>query len=119
MQQEQDYMMRVIHQLIEVLLGDILRGKESISEEQNQRYNELKKMVDSYQVNQAENELFSQIQTNNPEDMALALMFYQYVNEKDDAFLEKSNYTREEIEQGIQDVAKKYGQENITELFFR
>ncbi len=123
---EQDYIMKMIHQLIEVLLGDIFKGKEKVleeninkSEKQTEKYNELKYLVDNYNVNQAENLLFKNIDINNIEDFKLALLFYQYVNGKDNEFLQKSNYTREEIEQGIKDISKKYGYENIVDLFLK
>ncbi len=123
---EQDYIMKMIHQLIEVLLGDIFKEKERVleeninkSEEQTKKYNKLKHLVDNYNVNQAENFLFENIDINNIEDFKLALLFYEYVNNKDNEFLEKSNYTREEIGQGIKDISKKYGYENIVNLFLR
>lgn len=119
MQQEQDYLMKIIHQLIEILLGDILRGKEKVSEAQTQRYIELKMMVDNYEINEAENLIFDHLDTENIKDFELALKFYQYINEKDDEFLEKARYTREEIEQGIRDISKKYGYENMVDLFLR
>lgn len=123
---EQDYIMKMIHQLIEVLLGDILKGKEKVleeninkSEEQAEQYKKLKDLVNKYNINEAENLLFEKINLTNIEDFKLALLFYQYVNEKDNEFLEKSNYSREEIEQGIKDISKKYGYENIVDLFLK
>ena len=117
---EQDYIMKMIHQLIEVLLGDIFKGKEKVleeninkSEEQAEEYKKLKDLVNKYNINEAENLLFEKINLTNIEDFKLALLFYQYVNEKDNKFLEKSNYSREEIEQGIKDISQKYGYENI------
>ena len=121
---EQDYVMRMIHQLIEVLLGDIFKGKEKVleeninkSQEQTEKYDKMKMLVDNYEINQAENLLFDNIDIDNIEDLKLALLFYQYVNDKDNEFLKKSNYSGEEIEQGIKDIAKKYGYENIVDLF--
>ncbi len=123
---EQDYIMKMIHQLIEVLLGDIFKGKEKVleeninkSEEQAEQYKKLKDLVNKYNINEAENLLFEKINLTNIEDFKLALLFYQYVNEKDNEFLEKSNYSREEIEQGIKDISKKYGYENIVDLFLK
>ena len=123
---EQDYIMKMIHQLIEVLLGDIFKGKEKVleeninkSEEQAEQYKKLKDLVNKYNINEAENMLFEKINLTNIEDFKLALLFYQYVNEKDNEFLEKSNYSREEIEQGIKDISKKYGYENIVDLFLK
>ncbi len=114
---EQDYVMKMIHQLIEVLLGDIFKGKEEALQEQIEKYDKLKMLVDNYEINQAENLLFDNINIDNIEDLKLALLFYQYVNDKDNEFLKKSNYSREEIEQGIKDISKKYGYENIVDLF--
>lgn len=123
---EQDYIMKIIHQLIEVLLGDIFNGKEKVleeninkSDEQAEQYKKLKDLVNKYNINEAENLLFEKINLTNIEDFKLALLFYQYVNEKDNEFLEKSNYSREEIEQGIKDISQKYGYENIVDLFLK
>ena len=106
-----------------ILISNLLKEKgleENInkSQEQTEKYDKLKILVDNYEINQAENLLFANIDINNIEDLKLALLFYQYVNEKDNEFLEKSNYSREEIEQGIKDISKKYGYENIVNLFF-
>ena len=121
---EQDYVMRMIHQLIEVLLGDIFKGKEKVleeninkSQEQTEKYDKMKMLVDNYEINQAENLLFDNIDIDNIEDLKLALLFYQYVNDKDNEFLKKSNYSREEINQGLNDILDKYGYENIVDLF--
>ena len=74
-------------------------------------------LVENYEINQAENILFETIDKNRLEDFEVALQFYQKINEKDDTFLAKANYTREEIRQGIQDIAKIYGKEEWTTLF--
>ena len=37
---------------------------------------------------------------------ALALAFYDYLNEKDDAFLEAAGFSREEIIKGLEDAMK-------------
>ena len=73
--------------------------------------------MENYEINQAENILFETIDKNRLEDFEVALQFYQKINEKDDTFLAKANYTREEIRQGIQDIAKIYGKEEWTTLF--
>jgi len=123
---EKDYVMRMIRQLIQMLLGEILKGKERNIEEdinelkeQSEKYNKLKELVDDYKINEAENILFDNSDINNIKDFEIALLFYQYVNEKEDSFLLKSNYTRDEIEQGITDISEKYGYENIVELFLK
>lgn len=123
---EKDYVMRMIRQLIQMLLGEIIKGKERNIEEdinelkeQSEKYNKLKELVDDYKINEAENILFDNSDINNIKDFEIALLFYQYVNEKEDSFLLKSDYTRDEIEQGITDISEKYGYENIVELFLK
>ena len=62
-------------------------------------------------INEVENELIEETEQRRPdmhpsesEKMAMlevALQIYKYINDKDDAFLERSSYSREEVEEGI------------------
>ena len=72
-------------------------------------------MIDEGEINEAENELLD-ILTRERETEGIhvqlffeALEVYEYMNEKDDAFLEKNNYCREEILEGIQGVLSMSG----------
>ena len=113
---ERDYIKKMISQLVDVLLVDIFKEKDIEKiENQNEEYNNLKHLVDAYDINQAENYLFENV--NSLEDFEVALLFYRYVNEKDNDFLEKSNYSRDEIKQGIEDISKKFGYDNIVNIF--
>ena len=54
-------------------------------------------MIDLGKINEAENILLDSIDyTNNNEVIEVAL-FYQYLSEKDNKFLENNNYTKEEV----------------------
>lgn len=44
-----------------------------------------------------------------------ALMFYGYLNEKDNEFLEAYHFSRKEVIEGIQYTAKYYGYESMTD----
>ena len=58
-------------------------------------------MIDLGQINEAENILLDSIDyTNNNEVIEVAL-FYQYLSEKDNKFLENNNYTKEEVLSGF------------------
>lgn len=46
-----------------------------------------------------------------------ALLFYTHLNKKDDEFLEKNNFGREEIMLGLKTIISDYGLENIAEAF--
>ena len=57
-------------------------------------------MIDLGKINEAENILLDSIDyTNNNEVIEVAL-FYQYLSEKDNKFLENNNYTKEEVLSG-------------------
>ena len=54
-------------------------------------------MIDLGKINEAENILLDSIDyTNNNEVIEVAL-FYQYLSEKDNKFLENNNYTKESL----------------------
>ena len=58
-------------------------------------------MIDLGKINEAENILLDSIDyTNNNEVIEVAL-FYQYLSEKDNKFLENNNYTKEEVLSGF------------------
>ena len=103
---EKDYIMRMIKEMVRVLFS-LAFGKKyvSVELEKENKYEVSGKnlknflnMIDLGQINEAENILLDSIDyTNKNEVMAVAL-FYQYLSEKDNQFLENNNYTKEEKE---------------------
>ena len=74
----------------------------------------LRRMIDSGQINQAEEKLFDLIETVAWDDRqlaALVLSFYDYLNSKDDGFLARSNFSRDEIVTGLDDAMKMMNME--------
>ena len=66
-------------------------------------------MIDLGKINEAENILLDSIDyTNNNEVIEVAL-FYQYLSEKDNKFLENNNYTKEEVLSGFKQLLMKSG----------
>ena len=66
-------------------------------------------MIDLGKINEAENILLDSIDyTNKNEVMAVAL-FYQYLSEKDNKFLENNNYTKEEVLSGFKQLLMQSG----------
>ena len=114
---EKDYIMRLIHGIAQVL-ARLLLGKQmeqegeiasALSREAAKKDETLKKMIDAGNINEAEELLFDLLETEPWEDKqkaALALSFYDHVNAKEDAFLEKANFSREEIIEGLEDAMK-------------
>ena len=74
----------------------------------------LRQLADEGKINEAEDLLFDEIEKNPKIDLLeAAIDFYGYLNEKDDSFLEKNNFSRQEIFEGLHDVQKIYGIEQI------
>ena len=121
---EKDYIMRMIKDMVRVLFS-LAFGKKyvSVELEKENKYEVSGKnlkiflnMIDLGQINEAENILLDSIDyTNKNEVMAVAL-FYQYLSEKDNQFLENNNYTKEEVLSGFKQLLMKSGYSDLLYL---
>ena len=121
---EKDYIMRMIKEMVRVLFS-LAFGKKyvSVELEKENKYEVSGKylknflnMIDLGQINEAENILLDSIDyTNKNEVMAVAL-FYQYLSEKDNQFLENNNYTKEEVLSGFKQLLMKSGYRDLLYL---
>ena len=121
---EKDYIMRMIKEMVRVLFS-LAFGKKyvSVELEKENKYEVSGKnlknflnMIDLGQINEAENILLDSIDyTNKNEVMAVAL-FYQYLSEKDNQFLENNNYTKEEVLSGFKQFLMKSGYRDLLYL---
>ena len=114
---EKDYIMRLIHGIARIL-ARMLFGREAdqecepeavMEEKVRERNDYLKRMIDSMQINAAEDKLFDLIANTAWDDRqkaALVISFYDYVNGKDDAFLSQADFSREEVIKGLEDAMK-------------
>ena len=116
---EKDYIMRMIYGITQ-MLAVILFGKKLNSEEvfialgdEFRGSNDLLlEMVDKGEINAAEDRLFDIIETSGMAKDALGLLilqFYGHVNSKDDEFLAKAEFDREEILPGLRDAMSRIG----------
>ena len=121
---EKDYIMRMIKEMVRVLFSLVLGKKYvSVELEKENKYEVSGKnlknflnMIDLGQINEAENILLDSIDyTNKNEVMAVAL-FYQYLSEKDNQFLENNNYTKEEVLSGFKQLLMKSGYSDLLYL---
>ena len=121
---EKDYIMRMIKEMVRVLFS-LAFGKKyvSVELEKENKYEVSGKnlkiflnIIDLGQINEAENILLDSIDyTNKNEVMAVAL-FYQYLSEKDNQFLENNNYTKEEVLSGFKQLLMKSGYSDLLYL---
>lgn len=121
---EQDYIMRLIKEMVRALLkllfnidtesptSELLEEKEA-----KETLDQLLDMVDDGKINQAENKLYELLSQESMMNLEIALLFYSYLNDKEDEFLKEHDYSREEIKMGVKMLASRYGLNNIAELF--
>ena len=106
---EKDYIMRMIKEMVRVLFS-LMFGKKyvSVELEKENKYEVSGKnlkdfldMIDSGEINEAENILLDSIDYTDRNEVMAAALFYQYLSEKDSEFLKNNNYTKEEVMSGF------------------
>ena len=125
---ENDYMMRIIHEMVRTLIMLIFHKDQDTEEElilldgvPQDFYQRLCHLADEGKINEAENMLYESLEENDwdkegtMEYLEVSLAFYDYLNSKSNDFLEAHNYSREEIEEGILSVTKQYGYGSLAE----
>ncbi|MCI8639750.1 MAG: hypothetical protein HFG41_11615 [Coprococcus sp.] len=114
-QDEKDYIMRIIKEMVRVLFS-LMFGKKYVSLEEEaknayevsgKKLDELLAMIDNGDINEAENLMLENIDYGSENEIAAAALFYQYLSEKEEDFLQKNNYSKEEILDGINDLMQK------------
>ena len=117
---EQDYIMRLIRNAIKFIAKVFLHVKDDdeisydlLFENENSQtdylHNELLELIQLGKINEAENLLYEKLDAGNKKHLVLALDFYNRINDFNDDFLEENNFSREEIADGLKDIAKKFG----------
>lgn len=118
---EKDYIMRMIKEMVRILFS-LIYGKKyvSVELEKENKYEVSGKnlksfldMIDSGQINEAENILLDNIDYTNNDDVMAAALFYQYLSEKDSEFLLNNNYTKEEVLSGFKQLLVQSGYNNL------
>ena len=121
---EQDYIMRLIKEMVRTLLKLLFNiDAQSPSaellenDEQRQTLESLLNMIDEGRINEAENRLYDIIENPDRGDLKTALLFYSYLNEKSDEFLEEHDFDRDEVKQGLESVISQCGVSGFTDIF--
>ncbi|MCB6202458.1 DUF6483 family protein [Extibacter muris] len=113
---EQDYIMRLVKDLVRFLM-QLLTGKPQFRYEADieqpsacgDDYTRIIAMADAGRINEAENLLYENLDRDNEDYLLMGLSFYSHVNDFDDDFLRESDYSRDEIRDGIESFIKEYG----------
>lgn len=124
---EKDYIMRMIKEMVQVLFS-LVFGKKyvSVELEDENKYevsgNTLKyffDMIDQGDINEAENLLLEDLDYTNKEEVMAAAFFYQHLSQKDDDFLRRNDYTKEEVLFGVKQLLEKSGYKDLIHLIGR
>ena len=116
MEIEQDWFMRQIHQMAQ-LLAHVVFQKDSpnyeIVDEMNQSqadllYSKIKSLVADMKICEAEDLLFGALDTSDKSHLLLAFDFYQTINMLSDEELEHANFSRAEIRTGLQEILERF-----------
>ncbi|WP_455538691.1 DUF6483 family protein [Terrisporobacter sp.] len=126
MELEKDYMLRVIKDLTKSIAHLVL-GKSEIEYDlpEDREYSkvdalyvQLIELVNLGQINEAEDLLFDEINPSDMRQFEMAMSFYLYLNDFGDDYLERNNYSREEITEGIRSICKEYGVSSLVDFLF-
>ena len=121
---EQDYVMRLIKEMVRAILKllfnidtesptvELLENKEEQETLEN-----LLDMVDAGEINEAENRLYDLTSNTDVKSLEIALLFYSYLNDKTDHFLEVNDFSRDEIKLGLENVADSFGISSIAKMY--
>ncbi|ABX43583.1 DUF6483 family protein [Lachnoclostridium phytofermentans] len=122
---EEDYIMRLINQVIRTLLKLLFNIDTEKKEELNfilneteDKYDELLNLIDKGQINEAENKLIEELNPKDNQYYKKALTFYAYLNDKDDDFLIEHDYSKKEIAEGLKYVSEIYGYGSMVNTLF-
>lgn len=121
---EQDYIVRLIKEMVRTILKLLFNmdtdtpTAELLSEtEEGELLDSLLDLVDNGKINEAENKICELTSNGDMRNLEIALLFYSYLNDKNDDFLEKNNFSREEIKDGLRELISKHGLSSLTDIF--
>lgn len=116
---QKDYLMRQIEDMVrfiaKVLFGKDLFKYEIIDEanltQTDMLYANLMALVSQRKLCEAEDLLYESIESGNADHARIALDFYDTINALSDDELESSNFSREEIKDGLKQITAILGVE--------
>jgi hypothetical protein len=123
---EQDYVMRFIKEMVRTILKllfnidtDSPTSELLEASEEKATLETLLGMVDEGKVNEAENEIYDMTENLDQNYLKVALLFYSYLNDKSDEFLEENNFSRDEVKEGLETIVSRYGLDSIASVFLQ
>lgn len=120
---EQDYIMRLIKEMVRAILKLLFNidtdspSTDLLKETEDKAMLEsLMNMIDDGRIDEAENKIYEITEERDKKNLEIAILFYSYLNDKSDAFLEEHNFSHEEVRQGLKDVLSRYEIDSFAEM---
>ena len=121
---EQDYIMRLIKEMIRAILKMLFNIDTETpttelleNDEEKATLETLLNMVDDGSINEAENKIFEIAAIGDKINLEMILLFYSYLNDKSDDFLMENNFSRKELQEDLKCILSQYGLDSMSELF--
>ena len=121
---QDDYILRQIREMVRAVMKMLFQVSAAeltpeVIEDTNARQTliDLTELADNGKIDEAENQLYEMTCDGERQNLEIGLLFYYHLNGKEDEFLEASDFSREEIMMGIQDLAERYNLSGIAEAF--
>ena len=121
---EKDYIMRIIKEMVRVLFS-LMLGKKYVAVEMERdngyevsgrKLDELLDMIDRGDINKAENLLLEKLDYSDNGSVSAAALFYQYLSEKDEDFLIEHDFSKEEVLDGMNRLLQKSGYGDVIDI---
>ncbi len=123
---EQDYVMRFIKEMVRAILKLLFNIDTELptvelleNKEEKETLKNLFDMIDDGKINEAENRLYDLTSDTDMNSLEIALLFYSYLNDKTDDFLEENDFSRDEIKLGLENVTDSFGLSSIAKMFLK
>lgn len=123
---EQDYVMRLIKEMVRAILKLLFNIDTELptvelleNKEEKETLENLFDMIDDGKINEAENRLYDLTSDTDMNSLEIALLFYSYLNDKTDDFLEENDFSRDEIKLGLENVTDSFGLSSIAKMFLK
>lgn len=121
MEYEQDWILRQIQIIVQVIARVVFHrqavryeiGDETKMSRSDLLYRKLQALLGEKKICEAEDLLFDSMDTDDKKYLELALDFYQRVNSFSDRELEAADFSRAEVQDGLDAVLKRFGYQDL------
>ena len=120
--QDKDYIMRMVHEAVRMLIRLIFgkdidnEEKDLVSLEKLKLYKKLTAMLDDGEINEAENLLLDGLDPDDRDYFEMALLFYEKLGAKTEEFLLEHDYTQDEVIDGLKYIVDYYGHGELWDI---